>query len=94
MKILILFQPKTKKKFIDKKNAVTFHLVHRSQHDPLVADETAPQHVLLESNPQVPIQIKKNEVYINKYIKRYVLIYKYAKSHTNARKIHVINIMR
>ena len=23
--------PKTKKKFIDKKNAVSFHLVHRSQ---------------------------------------------------------------
>ncbi|XP_077302783.1 LTV1 ribosome biogenesis factor isoform X2 [Arctopsyche grandis] len=40
---------KTKKKFIDKKNAVTFHLVHRSQRDPLVADETAPQHVLVEA---------------------------------------------
>lgn len=36
-----------KKKFIDKKNAVTFHLVHRSQQDPLTADETAPQRVLL-----------------------------------------------
>lgn len=34
------------KKFIDRKTAVTFHLVHRSQHDPLVADESAPQHVL------------------------------------------------
>jgi len=41
-------QPKGKtKKFIDKKNAVTFHLVHRSQKDPLVADETAPQRVLV-----------------------------------------------
>ncbi|XP_012214437.1 protein LTV1 homolog [Linepithema humile] len=40
--------PKGKtKKFIDKKNAVTFHLVHRSQKDPLVADETAPQRVLV-----------------------------------------------
>ncbi|XP_050425109.1 protein LTV1 homolog isoform X2 [Adelges cooleyi] len=39
--------PKTKKKFIDKKNSVTFHVVHRSQHDPLVTDETAPQHVLV-----------------------------------------------
>ncbi|XP_069676045.1 protein LTV1 homolog [Periplaneta americana] len=38
--------PKSKK-FIDRKNAVTFHLVHRSQQDPLIADEKAPQHVLL-----------------------------------------------
>ncbi|KAL3286944.1 hypothetical protein HHI36_001430 [Cryptolaemus montrouzieri] len=36
-----------KKKFIDKKRAVTFQLVHRSQQDPLVADENAPQRVLL-----------------------------------------------
>jgi len=44
----LLLQPKGKtKKFIDKKNAVTFHLVHRSQKDPLVADETAPQRVLV-----------------------------------------------
>nr|SVE74273.1 EOG090X08PQ [Daphnia barbata] len=43
--------PKTKK-FIDKKNAVTFNLVHRSQKDPLAADETAPQRVL------VPIALK------------------------------------
>nr|SVE77694.1 EOG090X08PQ [Daphnia lumholtzi]SVE78322.1 EOG090X08PQ [Daphnia lumholtzi]SVE78950.1 EOG090X08PQ [Daphnia lumholtzi] len=43
--------PKTKK-FIDKKNAVTFNLVHRSQKDPLVADEKAPQRVL------VPISLK------------------------------------
>ncbi|XP_049817052.1 protein LTV1 homolog [Aethina tumida] len=35
------------KKFIDKKKAVTFQLVHRSQQDPLVADENAPQRVLL-----------------------------------------------
>ncbi|KAL6268759.1 hypothetical protein P5V15_001884 [Pogonomyrmex californicus] len=40
--------PKRKtKRFIDKKNSVTFHLVHRSQKDPLVADETAPQRVLV-----------------------------------------------
>lgn len=44
-------QPKTKKKFIEKKNSVTFHVVHRSQHDPLVADETAPQHVLVPQQP-------------------------------------------
>ncbi|KAK9304992.1 hypothetical protein QLX08_003724 [Tetragonisca angustula] len=40
--------PKGKtKKFIDKKNSVTFHLVHRSQKDPLIADETAPERVLV-----------------------------------------------
>lgn len=44
--------PKHKKKFIDKKNAVTFHLVHRSQRDPLITDETAPQHVLLAEPPK------------------------------------------
>ncbi|KAJ8931610.1 hypothetical protein NQ314_015472 [Rhamnusium bicolor] len=37
--------PKIKK--IDKKKAVTFQLVHRSQQDPLVVDENAPQRVLL-----------------------------------------------
>ncbi|KAG5891996.1 hypothetical protein JTB14_007744 [Gonioctena quinquepunctata] len=37
--------PKHKK--IDKNKAVTFQLVHRSQQDPLVADENAPQRVLL-----------------------------------------------
>uniref|UniRef100_A0A182RLP6 Protein LTV1 homolog n=1 Tax=Anopheles funestus TaxID=62324 RepID=A0A182RLP6_ANOFN len=36
-----------KKKFIDKKTAVTFRLVNRSQHDPLYVDEKAPQHVLV-----------------------------------------------
>lgn len=48
---IFLWQPKTKK-FIDKKNAVTFNLVHRSQKDPLAADESAPQRVL------VPISAK------------------------------------
>ncbi|XP_019405686.1 PREDICTED: protein LTV1 homolog [Crocodylus porosus] len=38
---------KRKKPFIEKKKAVTFHLVHRSQRDPLAADDTAPQRVLL-----------------------------------------------
>ncbi|XP_050525176.1 protein LTV1 homolog [Daktulosphaira vitifoliae] len=50
--------PKTKKKFIDKKNSVTFHVVHRSQHDPLVADEKAPQHVLV---PQESYQSKSKK---------------------------------
>ncbi|XP_065223601.1 protein LTV1 homolog [Planococcus citri] len=44
-----------KKKFIDKKKAVTFHLVHRSQHDPLVVDENAPQHVLVAAAPSSKI---------------------------------------
>ncbi|CAH1977533.1 unnamed protein product [Acanthoscelides obtectus] len=43
--------PKLKK--IDKKKAVTFQLVHRSQQDPLIADEDAPQRVL------VPIEAKE-----------------------------------
>ncbi|KAF5287991.1 hypothetical protein FQA39_LY15573 [Lamprigera yunnana] len=47
--------PKTKRKFIDRKKAVTFHVVHRSQHDPLAADESAPQHVL------VPLQNKPSK---------------------------------
>ncbi|XP_061685581.1 protein LTV1 homolog [Syngnathoides biaculeatus] len=45
-----------KKSFIDKKKAVSFHLVHRSQRDPLAADEKAPQHVLL---PAVKADIEK-----------------------------------
>ncbi|XP_059473693.1 protein LTV1 homolog [Neocloeon triangulifer] len=36
-----------KKKFIDKKKAITFQVVHRSQKDPLAADEDAPQRVLM-----------------------------------------------
>lgn len=52
-------QPKGKtKRFIDKKNSVTFHLVHRSQKDPLVADETAPQRVLV---PAADAQVAKTE---------------------------------
>ncbi|XP_034999059.2 protein LTV1 homolog [Hippoglossus stenolepis] len=45
-----------KKSFIEKKKAVTFHLVHRSQRDPLAADETAPQHVLL---PAAKVEAEK-----------------------------------
>ncbi|EDW01421.1 protein LTV1 homolog [Drosophila grimshawi] len=45
---------KGKKPYIDRKKAVTFHLVHRSQHDPLVTDETAPQRVLLEASARQP----------------------------------------
>ncbi|KAK0171278.1 hypothetical protein PV328_009026 [Microctonus aethiopoides] len=46
------------KKFIDKNNSVTFHLVHRSQQDPLAADETAPQRVLV---PVGSVQSSKSE---------------------------------
>ncbi|XP_023295563.2 protein LTV1 homolog [Lucilia cuprina] len=45
---------KGKKAFIDRKNAVTFHLVHRSQHDPLVTDAEAPQRVLVEAGARQP----------------------------------------
>ncbi|KAF9171838.1 hypothetical protein BGX21_006467 [Mortierella sp. AD011] len=40
-----------KKQFIDRKNARHFHLVHRSQRDPLSRDESAPQRVLKEVIP-------------------------------------------
>ncbi|KAL4640847.1 hypothetical protein GN956_G11231 [Arapaima gigas] len=49
-----------KKAFIDKKKAVTFHLVHRSQRDPLAADETAPQHVLLPAS-KVEVERRREE---------------------------------
>lgn len=40
--------PKHKDRPFNKKNSVTFKLVHRSQQDPLIADEDAPQFVLQE----------------------------------------------
>ncbi|XP_069829863.1 protein LTV1 homolog [Dendropsophus ebraccatus] len=49
-----------KKPFIEKKKAVTFHLVHRSQRDPLAADETAPQRVLLPAD-KVEIEKRREE---------------------------------
>jgi len=36
-----------RRKFLDKKKAITFQLVHRSQHDPLISDDTAGEHVLV-----------------------------------------------
>lgn len=52
--------PKGKsKKFIEKKNSVTFHLVHRSQKDPLIADETAPQRVLVPVGETQAAKIEK-----------------------------------
>ncbi|XP_037092346.1 protein LTV1 homolog [Pollicipes pollicipes] len=38
----------SRKRFIDKNKSVSFHLLHRSQRDPLAADESAPQRVLAE----------------------------------------------
>ena len=59
----ISFQPKGKvKKFIDKKNSVTFQLVHRSQKDPLAADEDAPQRIFMPvEEPQAAKHQKKAE---------------------------------
>ncbi|XP_041356797.1 protein LTV1 homolog isoform X2 [Gigantopelta aegis] len=44
--------PSKKKRFIDKKHAVTFQVVHRSQKDPLQASEDAGQRVLLPYKDQ------------------------------------------
>ncbi|RZF37679.1 hypothetical protein LSTR_LSTR003090 [Laodelphax striatellus] len=54
-------KPKQKKRFIDKKNAVTFHLVHRSQQDPLVTDEKAPQHVLVQQETKESKKVDPKE---------------------------------
>ncbi|VDM44045.1 unnamed protein product [Toxocara canis] len=50
--------PKNKKKWIDNKNAETFRLVHRSQKDPLIADDTVGERVLQ------PIEKKNVEEHI------------------------------
>lgn len=50
-----------KKKFIDRKNAVSFNLVHRSQQDPLLADDDAPKHVLVEADRSTDIGDRKKE---------------------------------
>lgn len=54
--------PKGKsKKFIDKKNSVTFQLVHRSQRDPLIADDDAPLRILRPlTDPQAGKHLKKD----------------------------------
>ncbi|XP_076302555.1 protein LTV1 homolog [Lasioglossum baleicum] len=59
--------PKGKtKKFIDKKNSVTFHLVHRSQKDPLIADETAPQRVLVPVGDAQASKLERRKLDDNK----------------------------
>lgn len=54
---------KKKKPFIDKKSAHSFQLVHRSQKDPLQADEESSKHVLLplDSSSQDPSQIASKD---------------------------------
>lgn len=49
-----------KKKFIDKKNSITFKLVERSQNDPLFVDETAPQYVLVEKKSRQEVLLDEN----------------------------------
>lgn len=65
-------QPRKKKPFINKKNSVTFHVVHRSQRDPLAADDSANQHVLLEapkpSNDKVYSTVHRFQIQILKAI--------------------------
>ncbi|XP_011502756.1 PREDICTED: protein LTV1 homolog [Ceratosolen solmsi marchali] len=57
---------KTKKAF-GRKNSLTFQLVHRSQKDPLVADVTAPQRVLvpLKNSKENPENKRKYRVYFD-----------------------------
>lgn len=51
-----------KKPFIDKKAAKHFHVVHRSQKDPLINDAEAPDRVLREVlNPNL-LKVKKKLV--------------------------------
>jgi protein LTV1 len=50
-----------KKSFIDRKNASSFRLMHRSQKDPLIADDDAGEHVLH------PIGDKKTAEELHKY---------------------------
>ncbi|KAK7574144.1 hypothetical protein V9T40_011335 [Parthenolecanium corni] len=57
-----------KKKFIDKKKAVTFQVVHRSQRDPLITDETAPQRVLV---PTVTDKSSNNKEKIKEELVKY-----------------------
>lgn len=53
--------PGRKKKFIDKKNAITFHLVHRSQQDPLISSDDASKHVLVPQRDKDPSDRRKEE---------------------------------
>ena len=52
-----MLQGKRKKPFIDKKSAHSFQLVHRSQKDPLQADEESSKHVLLPLDSENQVKI-------------------------------------
>lgn len=57
-------KPKNKKaSFIDKKNAVSFQLIHRSQQDPLAADADANQMVLQPINQKVKEEEREHGVF-------------------------------
>ncbi|TYZ68853.1 hypothetical protein PybrP1_013104 [[Pythium] brassicae (nom. inval.)] len=49
-----------KKQFINKKTAQHFHVVHRSQRDPLANDPDASKYVLLSSKNQVEIEFRSD----------------------------------
>lgn len=68
---ICLFQPRKKKSFIEKKKAVTFHLVHRSQRDPLAADEKAPQHVLLPATKV--LSISSTDGYVCRAVQHFII---------------------
>ena len=52
---------KKTKQFIDKKKATTYSVQHRSQRDPLQADEDAPQHILLPVDGNFSEEVQKEE---------------------------------
>ncbi|KAI9297629.1 Low temperature viability protein, partial [Neoconidiobolus thromboides FSU 785] len=59
-----------KKTFINKKEATHFNVVHRSQHDPLVADGEASDYVLLPTLQSANLKhSKKNKSGLNKSLK-------------------------
>uniref|UniRef100_X1ZD67 Protein LTV1 homolog n=1 Tax=Capitella teleta TaxID=283909 RepID=X1ZD67_CAPTE len=77
-----------KKKFIDKKNAVTFHLVHRSQKDPLQADADAPQHVLLPANAATEAAQEKKKEKLRTYGIYYEDDYDYMQHMKSVNEVH------
>ena len=48
-----------RRKFLDKKKAITFQLVHRSQHDPLIVDDTVGERVLVPLGVSSPLNLKR-----------------------------------
>lgn len=50
-----------KKPFLDKKSAKHYHVVHRSQKDPLINDSEAPSRVLQEVLPLNQLKVTNKE---------------------------------